>query len=217
MSVRSSHQRGSIKKVVLKNLPILTGKHLCQGLPFKSKSNTGVSCGQLFFGSFNGSLLDRSQGSRSRLHNCIRLQGPSHRSSFQLQVNSLSTYFLKPKTNTVDESVKFLHRLFLVVLDVFRSIQMVLGRFVVLDCFGSFYIVLGHFRSLWIVFSCFRLFQFVPLFNRYLNNSSVYLSFTKCYYRYQSLSCNNRNMWSRIRYVFIAFSHSETGLEANES
>ena len=65
------------KKLVLK-LSIFTGKHLCWGLflknlqgfrPatfFKRDSNTGVSCGRLFFGCFDGSLLHGPKVSRSR-------------------------------------------------------------------------------------------------------------------------------------------------------
>ena len=52
-TVRSSHQRCSIKKVVFLNFAIFTGKHQCwglfllksQALLFKRDSNTNVSCG----------------------------------------------------------------------------------------------------------------------------------------------------------------------------
>ena len=39
-------------------------------------------CKQLFFYFFNDSLLHGPKGLRSRLYHSIRLQGPSHRSSF---------------------------------------------------------------------------------------------------------------------------------------
>ena len=39
-------------------------------------------CERLLFDFFNGSLLHRHEGSRSRLYDGVRLQGLSHRSSF---------------------------------------------------------------------------------------------------------------------------------------
>ena len=104
-TVRSSHQSCSLKKAILKHFAIFTGKHLCWGLflirlqvfrPSKD-SNTGISCGYckilrlpilknisewLLLHCFNGSLLQRPKSSRSILHDSVRLQGPSHRSSF---------------------------------------------------------------------------------------------------------------------------------------
>ena len=47
----------------------------------------------------------------------------------------------KPEKNTFDESTKFLYWLFLVVSDIFRLFQMILGRA------RSLYIVLDHFSS----------------------------------------------------------------------
>ena len=39
-------------------------------------------CEPLLFDSFNGSMLHGPKGSRSKLYDGVRLQGPSHRSSF---------------------------------------------------------------------------------------------------------------------------------------
>ena len=58
------------------------------------------------------------------------------------------TCIRKPMTNTFEKSIKFLHWLFLVVLDGFRSFQ----------------IVLGHFRSF---LDRFRSFQHIPHFSKY--------------------------------------------------
>ena len=56
-----------------------------------------------------------------------------------LVLKQVPTCIRKPNTNTFDKSIKFLHLLFLVVLDGFRSFQMVLSRFqIVLGCFSSF-------------------------------------------------------------------------------
>ena len=62
---------------------------------------------RLLFDFFNGSLLHRSKGSRSRLYDGVRLQGLTHRSNFLF----LSTH----------KSIKFLYLLFLVVLDGLSS------------------------------------------------------------------------------------------------
>ena len=63
-------------------------------------------------------------------------------------LKQVPTCIRKPKTNTFDKSIKFLHQLFLVVLDGFRSFQMVLDHFrSFLDRFSSSQIVLGRFRS----------------------------------------------------------------------
>ena len=47
-------------------------------IPLNSKNN----CERLLFDFFNGSLLHRPKGSRFRLYDGVRLQGPTHRSSF---------------------------------------------------------------------------------------------------------------------------------------
>ena len=79
-------------------------------------------CERLLFEFFNGSLLHGPEGSRSRLHDGVRLQNLSHRASFLAWSESiLWTCFRKFKTNAFDESIKFLYWLFLVVLDGFRS------------------------------------------------------------------------------------------------
>ena len=68
--------------------------------------------------------------------------------STSLALIQVPTCIRKLKTNTFDKSIKFLYWLFLVVLDGFRSFQMVLGRFrSFLDRFRSFQIVLGRFSS----------------------------------------------------------------------
>ena len=83
-------------------------------------------CKRLFFNFFNGSLLHGPKGLRSRLYDGVRLQGPSHRSSFcfksaSLVLKQVPTCIQESKTNTFDKSIKFLHWLFLVILDGFRS------------------------------------------------------------------------------------------------
>ena len=66
--------------------------------------------------------------------------------SASLTLKQVPTCIRKPKTNTFDKSIKFLHRLFWVVLDSFRSFQIVLGHFrSLLDRFSSFQIILGGF------------------------------------------------------------------------
>ena len=97
---------------LVKSLRLLVSKNICE---------------RLLFDCFNGSLLHGPKGSRSRLHDRVWLQGLSHRSSFfvfksgSLVLNQVLTCVLKCKTITFDESIKFLHWLFLVVLDGFRS------------------------------------------------------------------------------------------------
>ena len=74
--------------------------------------------------------------------------------SLSLALKKVPTCIQKPKTNTSNKSIKFLHWLFLVSLCGFKSFQMVLCRFrsfivpflVVLDCFRLFQIVLDCFR-----------------------------------------------------------------------
>ena len=83
-------------------------------------------CKQLLFNFFNGSLLHGPKGLRSRLYDGVRLQGPSHRSSFffksaSLALKQVPTCIQKPKTNNFDKSIKVLHWLFLAILDGFRS------------------------------------------------------------------------------------------------
>ena len=78
--------------------------------------------------------------------------------STSLALKQVPTCIRKPKTNIFDKSIKFLHWLFLVVLNSFRSFQMVFRLFqVVLDRFSLFQIVLDRFRS----------FQVVPHFSKY--------------------------------------------------
>ena len=83
-------------------------------------------CEQLLFDCFNGSMLHGPKDSRSKFYNGVRLQSPSHRSSFlifkseSLVLNRVPAYVRKPQKNTFDESIKFLYWLFLVVLDGFR-------------------------------------------------------------------------------------------------
>ena len=65
--------------------------------------------------------------------------------SASLILKQVPTCIRKPKTNTFDKSIMFLYWLFLVVLDGFRSLQMVLGRFqIVLGRFRSFQVVLAR-------------------------------------------------------------------------
>ena len=69
--------------------------------------------------------------------------------SASLALKQVPTSIRKPKTNTTDKSIKFLHWLLLVVLDSFRSFQMVFG------CFRSF---LGRFRSFQVALARFSSF-----------------------------------------------------------
>ena len=102
-TVRSSHRRCSIKKAVLRNFAIYLGK-TCVGVSFlKSCSLKAcnfikerpqrrcfpVNIAKLLrisilknIDSFNGSMLHEPKGSRSKLYDGVRLQGPSHRSNF---------------------------------------------------------------------------------------------------------------------------------------
>ena len=79
-----------------------------------------------------------------------------------LALKQVSNCIQKPKTNTFGKLIKFLyqllHGLFLVVLDGFRSFQMVSGRF------RWFQVVLGYFQ---VVLDRFRSFQLVPHFSEY--------------------------------------------------
>ena len=108
-TVRSSHRRCSIKRVVLKNFAICRG-NTCVRVSFsKSCRSEGPQlyqkeaptevfsceyceilrlpiskniCERLLFDCFNGSMLHGPKGSRSKLYDDVRVQGPSHRSSF---------------------------------------------------------------------------------------------------------------------------------------
>ena len=90
---------------------------------------------EVFLDRFNGLLIYETKGSRSRLYDGIRSQTLSHRSRFfvfklaSFVLSRILTYIGKFKTITVDESIKFLHGLILVVLDGFRLFQIILGRF----------------------------------------------------------------------------------------
>ena len=44
--------------------------------------NSKNNCERLLFDFFNGSLLHQSKGSRFRLYDGVRVQGPTHRSRF---------------------------------------------------------------------------------------------------------------------------------------
>ena len=87
-------------------------------------------CKRLLFDCFNGSLLQGPKGARSKLYDSIRLQRLSRRSSFlHLSRHLSSETSLDLRSNTSDESIKFLYWLFLVALDGFRLFQVVLDRF----------------------------------------------------------------------------------------
>ena len=81
---------------------------------------------RFFLDRFNGLLIYGAKGSRSRLYHGIRSQTPSHRSRFfvfklaSFVLNRILTCIGKFKTINVDESIKFLRWLFLVVLNGFR-------------------------------------------------------------------------------------------------
>ena len=101
-TVRSSHQRCSIRKLFLKFRNIHM-KHLCWSLFLKRLQAfrcfpVNIAkflilpilkniCKRLLFNFLNGSLLHAPKGLlRSRLFDGVRPQGPSHRSSFCFQV-----------------------------------------------------------------------------------------------------------------------------------
>ena len=111
-------------------------------------------CKRLLFNFFNGSLLHGPKGLKG-LH-CMKASGFRVRvtglvfvfKSVSLALKQVPICIRKPKTNTFGKSIKFLHWLFLVVLDSFRSFQMVLGCFrQFLDRIRSFQVVLDRFRS----------------------------------------------------------------------
>ena len=56
MTIRSSQQRCSVRKVILRNFPKFTGKHLCQALLFNkvedSESETLAQCFSVNFSKF---------------------------------------------------------------------------------------------------------------------------------------------------------------------
>ena len=52
LNYRSSHQRFSVKKGVLRNFGKLTGKHLCQGLFFNKKKRLWHRCFPVNFAKF---------------------------------------------------------------------------------------------------------------------------------------------------------------------
>ena len=98
--MKSSLQRFSIKKAVLKKFTISIG-NTCVGVTFKKCKKrpqnrsflvniakflvlliSRIFCERLLFYFFDGLLSNRPKGSRSRLHDGIRLQGLTHRSSF---------------------------------------------------------------------------------------------------------------------------------------
>lgn len=66
-------------------------------------------------------------------------------------LNQVLTCIWKPKTNTFDESNKFLNWWFLIVLDSFRLFQIVFGcfrSFLIIFITRSFLVILDHFSSL---------------------------------------------------------------------
>ena len=86
------------KKTVLKKFTISTG-NTCVRVLFKKQTPkqvfsceycqifltlliSEIICERLLFDFYNGSLLHRTKGSRSRLYDGLRLQGLTHRSSF---------------------------------------------------------------------------------------------------------------------------------------
>ena len=100
-------------------------KHPCWSLYFKTLQtlrpatllkrdpNTGVFltslkniCKRQLFSFFNGSLLHGAKGLRSTLYDGVRLQGPSHSSSFffksaSLVLKEIPNHIRKPKTNII--------------------------------------------------------------------------------------------------------------------
>ena len=117
-TVRSRHWRCFIKKAVLKNFAISTGntygrvsfekvadQKACNFIK-KTSQNWGKWG---FFDCFNGPLLHWLQNLRSRLHDGIKLQGPSHSSIFLfLSWNLLSwTESWPPFENPVGEWANF--------------------------------------------------------------------------------------------------------------
>ena len=70
-------------------------------------------CKQLLFNFFNGSLSHGPKGLRSRLYYGVRLQGPSHRSSF--------CFYVGVSTFPLIIQLCVLHWLFLVAFGGFKS------------------------------------------------------------------------------------------------
>ena len=91
------------------------------------------NCERLLFDNFNGSLLHGPKGSESRLYDNtgfrFRISGPVFCFSVGILVlNRVPTCVRKPKSNTFDESIRFLPLVsfgqfgwFQIVLDGFRS------------------------------------------------------------------------------------------------
>ena len=126
-TIRSKHQRYSIKKRVLKILqypqekPVLETffncflnfikkrpQHRCFPVilaKFLRLSILKNSCKQLLFDCFNGSLLHGPKVSMSRLYDNVKSHGLSHRSRFSV-FKSAFLCVRKPKMNTFDESIK---------------------------------------------------------------------------------------------------------------
>ena len=124
-TVRSSHRRCSIKKMFLK-FHNIHRKHLYWSL-FLILPILKNILKRLLFNFCNGWLLYRPKLLRSRFYAGFRLQGSTYRSKFfvfksaSLVLKRFPTCIQKPKTYTFDKSIKFLHWLFLVILDGFRS------------------------------------------------------------------------------------------------
>ena len=83
-------------------------------------------CKRLLFDFFNSSLLHEPKGSRSSSYDGVRLQSLSHRTRFLLlswhkPSPSPRPAFENLRRIAFDEPIKFLHWLFFVVLDGFRS------------------------------------------------------------------------------------------------
>ena len=87
---------------------------------------------------FNGSLLHGPKDSRSKLHDVVRLQGPSHRSRFLFLSRHLSSWTeLRPAFENLTR-IPLMNKLSFYI-GYFRWFEMVLGRFrSFLDRFRSF-------------------------------------------------------------------------------
>ena len=68
-------------EILFKNVPGMNASNFIKKRP-QNRCFLKIICERLLFDFFNGSLLYWPKGSRSRLHDSVRLQGLTHRSSF---------------------------------------------------------------------------------------------------------------------------------------
>ena len=121
-------------------------------------------CKKLLINFFNGSLLNGPKGSWPRLYDGVRIQGPSHRSSFLFLSRYLSFWRESKHAFKNLRRIPLICQLsfYIVFLGCFRWFQ------VVLDGFRSFYVIL---RSFWVVLDRFR--SFLTLVSIFTENKMI--------------------------------------------